>query len=96
MPRNIPTFTEINGVPMYDDSFYVDALLRQGIILFCMYPIFLLVQLKGKKFTLFHTLLFLLTFFIGTMEHYGASVEICTILLLNYFAVSGNKLDEKY
>lgn len=96
MPRNIPTFTEINGVPMYDDSFYVDALLRQGIILFCMYPIFLLVQLKGKKFTLFHTLLFLLTFFIGTMEHYGASVEICTILLLNYFAVSGDKLDEKY
>lgn len=96
MPRNIPTFTEINGVPMYDDSFYVDALLRQGIILFCMYPIFLLVQLKAKKFTLFHTLLFLLTFFIGTMEHYGASVEICTILLLNYFAVSGDKLDEKY
>lgn len=96
MPRNIPTFTEINGVPMYDDSFYVDVLLRQGIILFCMYPIFLLVQLKGKKFTLFHILLFLLTFFIGTMEHYGASVEICTILLLNYFAVSGNKLDEKY
>ena len=96
MPRNIPTFTEINGVPMYDDSFYVDVLLRQRIILFCMYPIFLLVQLKGKKFTLFHTLLFLLTFFIGTMEHYGASVEICTILLLNYFAVSGDKLDEKY
>jgi hypothetical protein len=30
------------------------------------------------------------------MEHYGASVEICTILLLNYFAVSGDKLDEKY
>ena len=96
MPRNIPTFTEINGVPMYDDSFYVDALLRQGIILFCMYPTFLLVLLKGKKFTLFHTLLFLLTFFIGTMEHYGASVEICTILLLNYFAVSGDKLEEKY
>lgn len=96
MPRNIPTFTEINDVPMYDDSFYVDVLLRQGIILFCMYPIFLLVQLKGKKFTLFHILLFLLTFFIGTMEHYGASVEICTILLLNYFAVSGNKLDKKY
>ncbi|MGJ7437745.1 polymerase [Streptococcus equinus] len=96
MPRNIPTFTEINGIPMYDDSFYVDSLLRQGIILFCLYPIFLLVQLKGKKFTLFHSLLFLLTFFINTMEHYGATVQICSILLLNYFALSEEKLEDKY
>lgn len=96
MPRNIPTFTEINGIPMYDDSFYVDSLLRQGIILFCLYPIFLLVQLKGKKFTLFHSLLFLLTFFINTMEHYGATVQICSILLLNYFALSEDKLEDKY
>ncbi|VEE21714.1 oligosaccharide repeat unit polymerase [Streptococcus equinus] len=96
MPRNIPTFTEINGIPMYDDSFYVDSLLHQGIILFCLYPIFLLVQLKGKKFTLFHSLLFLLTFFINTMEHYGATVQICSILLLNYFALSEDKLEDKY
>ena len=26
LPRNIPTFTEINGHPMYDDSFYIDSL----------------------------------------------------------------------
>lgn len=96
LPRNIPIFTEINGSMMYDDSFYVDSLLRQGIILFCMYPLLLMIQLKGKKFTLFHSLLFLLTFFINTMEHYGASIEICSILLLNYFAVSGDKLEEKY
>ena len=49
LPRNIPTFTEINGHPMYDDSFYIDSLLRQGIFLFLLYPIFLIVQLRGKK-----------------------------------------------
>ena len=96
MPRNIPTFTEINGIQMFNDSFYVDTLLRQGIILFCLYPIFLLVQLKGKKFTLFHSLLFLLTFFINMMEHYGANVQICSILLLNYFAVSEENTVGKY
>ena len=96
MPRNIPTFTEINGQPMYDDSFYIDSILRQGILLFSLYPIFLMVELRGKKFTLFHTFLFLITFFINIMEHYGANIGICTILLLNYFAVSDDKLEEKY
>lgn len=96
MPRNIPTFTEINGQLMYDDSFYIDSILRQGILLFSLYPIFLMVELRGKKFTLFHTFLFLITFFINIMEHYGANIGICTILLLNYFAVSGDKLEEKY
>lgn len=81
---------------MYDDSFYIDSILRQGILLFSLYPIFLMVELRGKKFTLFHTFLFLITFFINIMEHYGANIGICTILLLNYFAVSGDKLEEKY
>lgn len=54
LPRNIPTFTEINGYPMYDDSFYIDSLLRQGIFLFLLYPIFIIAQLRGKKLTLFH------------------------------------------
>ncbi|SFR65803.1 hypothetical protein SAMN05216416_0622 [Streptococcus equinus] len=96
LPRNILTFTEINGQPMYDDSFYIDSILRQGILLFSLYPIFLMVELRGKKFTLFHTFLFLITFLINIMEHYGANIGICTILLLNYFAVSGDKLEEKY
>lgn len=96
LPRNIPTFTEINGHPMYDDSFYVDSLLRQGIFLFMLYPIFLIAQLRGKKLTLFHTLLFLITFFINIMEHYGASLCMCSVLLINYFAVSEDNPMEKY
>lgn len=96
LPRNIPTFTEINGHPMYDDSFYIDSLLRQGIFLFLLYPIFLIVQLRGKKLTLFHTMLFLITFFINIMEHYGGSLCMCSILLINYFAVSEENTVGKY
>ena len=96
LPRNIPTFTEINGHPMYDDSFYIDSLLRQGIFLFLLYPIFLIAQLRGKKLTLFHTMLFLITFFINIMEHYGGSLCMCSILLINYFAVSEENTVGKY
>lgn len=96
LPRNIPTSTEINGLVMYDDSFYIDSLLRQGIFLFLLYPIFLIAQLRGKKLTLFHTMLFLITFFINIMEHYGGSLCMCSILLINYFAVSEENTVGKY
>lgn len=57
LPRNIPTFTEINGHPMYDDSF---ILIHYYVREFSISTVsnFLIAQLRGKKLTLFHTMLF--------------------------------------
>lgn len=94
LPRKVPTVANLKGILMYDDSFYVDSLLRWGVILFLFYLTFWIVQLKEKKLTLFHTLLFLTTFLISIMEHYGASFCMCSILLINYFTVSQKIIPE--
>lgn len=84
-PRNIAISNDFNGRSYFNDSFYVDSLMHQGIFLSLLYPILLTVQLFKKRLNLYHASLFLITFLICMMEGYGASIFICTILLVHYF-----------
>lgn len=94
-PRDIAIVNEFNGRYLYNDSFYVDAILHQGILLFLLYPILIYVQLFRKRMNLFHVALFLSTFLISMLEGHGASICICSILLIPYFSTnSGNERDD--
>lgn len=90
-PRDIGIVNEFNGRYLYNDSFYVDSILHQGILLFLLYPILIYVQLFRKRMNLFYAALFLSTFLISMLEGHGASICTCSILLIPYFTTnSGN------
>lgn len=88
LPREIPALHYDNGQVMYNDSFYVDALLRQGLFAYLLFPITIGIQMFTKRYSLYHSILLLLTFATALMEQYGASICICSILLVNYFGQS--------
>lgn len=84
-PREIKPLHYDNGQIMYNDSFYVDTLLRQGLFVYLLFPLTIGIQMFTKRYSLYHSILLLLTFATAIMEQYGASICICSILLVNYF-----------
>lgn len=84
LPRNIPTFTEINGHPMYDDSFIlIHYYVREFFYFYCIQFSHCTVEREETDTIPYDALL--ITFFINIMEHYGGSLCMCSILLINYF-----------
>lgn len=86
-PRDIAIVNDFHGISFYNDSFYIDSLMRHGVIIATFYPLAIIVNLFKKKLSIFHSILFLSTFWICMMEGYGASVFVFTILLVDYFSV---------
>ena len=86
-PRDIAIVNDFHGISFYNDSFYIDSLMRHGVIIATFYPLAIIVNLFKKKLSIFHSILFLSTFWICMMEGYGASIFVFTILLVDYFSV---------
>lgn len=87
LPRRVPDLHYANGARIFNENYYVDSLMRQGILVYLLFPIMIGLQTLKKRFTLYHFILILSAFLIAMIEDYGVSLGICTILLFNYFAV---------
>ncbi|WP_205017551.1 hypothetical protein [Streptococcus saliviloxodontae] len=73
------------GVMLANENFYVDSLLRNGLVLYLFYPFMMWLQIERKQFSLYYVCLTMLCFFLAMVEDYGASVLMMTPLLFNYF-----------
>lgn len=96
LPRRVPFLYHEDGGRIFNENFYVDSLLRQGLWVYILFPIMIGFQTVNKRFTLYHFILMLSTFLIASMEDYGASICMSSILLFNYFSFpeEDEKLDD--
>ncbi|MBM7643172.1 O-antigen ligase family protein [Streptococcus loxodontisalivarius] len=77
---------------VYNENFYIDTLLKNGLLLYLLYPILMFMQLKNKVVNLYPACLMLLCFLFAMVEDYEASVLMATPLLFNYFAEEKDEL----
>lgn len=84
-PRMIKVLWSDTGTIINNENFYIDSLLRQGFIVFLLYPLILASQLFRKRFSLYYVSLFVLCLFGAMVEEYGASFLMCSPLLISYF-----------
>ncbi|MGT2738747.1 hypothetical protein [Streptococcus pantholopis] len=90
-PRSIDSLHYANGATIFNENFYVDSLLRQGLLLYCLFPALIALQTLGRRFKLYHAILILSAFLTAMIEDYGVSCLIFTCLLFNYFAIEENR-----
>lgn len=94
LPREIHMLTNSEGVRLYNDNFYVSSILKQGILIYALFPIVIACQMISKRFTLYHSILIFATFLSAMIETYGASICVCTILCISYFGEVVEQNDE--
>ncbi|EHJ52380.1 hypothetical protein [Streptococcus macacae] len=87
-PRKIPDLHYADGSRIFNENFYVDSLMRQGLFVYLLFPIMIGFQLMKKNITLYHFILILATFMTAMMEDYGVSFCISSIMLFDYFSIS--------
>lgn len=90
-PRLIHVLQWGNGTIVHNENFYIDSLLRQGFIVFALYPLVMVSQLFKKRFSLYYVALFSFCLLGAMVEDYGASLLICSPLLIGYFVQDTRK-----
>ncbi|MGT2948779.1 hypothetical protein [Streptococcus devriesei] len=91
LPRRVPDLHYANGARIFNENYYVDSLMRQGILVYLLFPVMIGLQTLKKRFTLYHFIFILSAFLTAMIEDYGVSLGICTILLFNYFGLPDEK-----
>ena len=95
LPRTIEPLSYANGGKIFNENFYVDSLLRQGLLLYSFFPVLIALQTLKRRFKLYHAILIISAFLTAMIEDYGVSCLIFTCLLFNYFAVEEGKEEER-
>ncbi|WP_066915199.1 hypothetical protein [Streptococcus sp. DD12] len=85
-PQNVPWLSYPDGVLITNENFYVDALLRNGLIAYLLFPLMIAAEVIRKRFSYFHMIFILLAFGIAMIESYGVDITMMSILLFPYFA----------